>query len=65
MTAAGDILVVRLGHGPRGSGASLSPCETYARVTHVTPLSVDVGGVSVVVDPKRTRVARHLARVQP
>ena len=65
VTRAGDILIARLGRGYRGLGASLSPCEAYARVVHVTPLTVDVGGVWVVVDPRDTRVARHLAKVQP
>ena len=65
MTRTGDIVIARLGCGPRGRGASLSSGETYARIVRVSPLAVDVGGVAVVVDPIRTRVARHLAEVTP
>ena len=65
MTRTGDIVIARLGRGPRGRGASLSSCEAYARIVRVSPLAVDVGGVAVVVDPIRTRVARHLVEVTP
>ena len=44
----GDIVIARLSHGPRGVGASLSPCESYARLVALHPrLAFDSCGVVV------------------
>ena len=52
----GDIVIARLSHGPRGVGASLSPCESYARLVALHPrLAFDSCGVVVRGNQYRVR----------